>query len=228
MHHHESAIRSDQISHSVMSDSLRPHESQHTRPPCPSPTPGVHWDSRPSSQWCHPAISSSVIPFSSCPQSLPASESFPMSQLFAWGGQSTGVSALTSFLPKKSQGWCPSESAIGIHMSHPSWTSFPTPIPSDPTRLSQSTGLSSLYYTATSHQLSVSHMFMYIFQCYSCNSSPPTPRCCVPKSVLCIWVSVETALSYTSQRLLYTFLPETLSSRADVFYVDAELCDGFI
>ena len=87
-----------------MSDSLRPHESQHARPPCPSPTPGVHWDSRPSSQWCHPAISSSVIPFSSCPQSLPASESFPVSQLFAWGGQSTGVSALAPFLPKKSQG----------------------------------------------------------------------------------------------------------------------------
>ena len=65
-----------------MSDSLRPHESQHTRPPCPSPTPGVHWDSHPSSQWCHPAISSSVVPFSSCPQSLPASESFPMSQLW--------------------------------------------------------------------------------------------------------------------------------------------------
>ena len=92
-----------------MSDSLRPHESQHARPPCPSPTPGVHSDSRPSSQWCHPAISSSVIPFSSHPQSLPASESFPKSQLFAWGGQSTGVSALVSFLPKKSQGWSPSE-----------------------------------------------------------------------------------------------------------------------
>ena len=69
-------------------------------PPCPSPTPGVHSDSRPSSQWCHPAISSSVIPFSSCPQSLPASESFSMSQLFAWGGQSTRVSALASFFPK--------------------------------------------------------------------------------------------------------------------------------
>ena len=90
-------------------DSLRPQESQHARPPCPSPPPGVHSDSCPSSQWCHPAISSSVIPFSSCPQFLPASESFPMSQLFAWGGQSTGVSALASFLPKKSQGWSPSE-----------------------------------------------------------------------------------------------------------------------
>ena len=98
-----------QFSSSVMSDSLRPHESQHARPPCPSPTPGVHSDSRPASQWCHPAISSSVIPFSSYSQSLPASESFPMSQLFAWGGQSTGVSASASFLPKKSQGWSPSE-----------------------------------------------------------------------------------------------------------------------
>ena len=98
-----------QFSRSVVSDSLRPHESQHTRPPCPSPTPRVHSDSCPSSQWCHPAISSSVVPFSSCPQSLPASESFPMSQLFTWGGQSTGVSALASFLPKKSQGWSPSE-----------------------------------------------------------------------------------------------------------------------
>ena len=86
-----------------------PHEPQHTRPPCPSQTPRVHWDSRPSSQWCHPAISSSVVPFSSCPQALPASESFPMSQLFAWGGQNTGVSASASFLPKKSQGWSPSE-----------------------------------------------------------------------------------------------------------------------
>ena len=94
---------------SVMSDSLRPHELQHTRPPCPSPTPGVHSDSRPSSQWCHPAISSSVVPFSSCPQALPASKSFPMSQLFTWGGQSTRVSALASFPPKKSQGWSPSE-----------------------------------------------------------------------------------------------------------------------
>ena len=95
-------ISSAQFSHSVVSNSLWPHESQHARPSCPSPTPGVHPDSRPSSQWCHPAISSSVIPFSSCPQSLPASESFPMSQPFAWDGQSTGLSALASFLPKKS------------------------------------------------------------------------------------------------------------------------------
>ena len=94
-----------QFSHSVVSNSLQPHELQHARPPCPSLIPGVHSDSRPSSQWCHPAISSSVVPFSSCPQSLPASESVPMSQLFEWGGQSTGVSALASFLPKKSQDW---------------------------------------------------------------------------------------------------------------------------
>ena len=91
-----------------MSDSLRPPELQHARPPCPSPIPRVHTNSRPSQQY-HPAISSSVVLFSSCPQSLPASESFPVSQLFTWGGQSTGVSALASFLPKKPQGWSPSE-----------------------------------------------------------------------------------------------------------------------
>ena len=99
-----------QFSCSVVSDSLQPHELQHTRPPCPSPpTPGVHPNSRPSSRWCHLAISSSIVPFSSCPQSIPASESFPMSQLFAWGGQSIGVSALASVLPKNTQGWSPLE-----------------------------------------------------------------------------------------------------------------------
>ena len=98
-----------QFSRLVVSDSLWPHESQHARPPCPSLSPGVHSDSRPSSWWCHPAISSSVVPFSSCPQSIPASESFPLSQLFAWGGQSTGVSALASFFPKNTQGWSPLE-----------------------------------------------------------------------------------------------------------------------
>ena len=87
-----------------MYDSLRSHESQHARPPCPSPTPWVHSDSRPSSQWCHPAISSSVIP---SPPALNPSQhqSFPVSQLFTWGGQSTGVSALASVLPKNIQGW---------------------------------------------------------------------------------------------------------------------------
>ena len=97
------SVQFSQFSRSVMSDSLRPHESQHARPPCPSTTPGVHPDSRPSSQWCHPAISSSVVPLSFCPQSLPASGSFPMSQLFAWGGQSIGVSALASVLPMNTQ-----------------------------------------------------------------------------------------------------------------------------
>ena len=102
-------LSSVQFSRSVVSDSLQPHESQHASPPCPSPTLWVYPNSCPSSQWCHPAISSSVVPFSSCPQSLPASESFPMRQLFSWCSQSTGVSALASFLPKKSQGWSPSE-----------------------------------------------------------------------------------------------------------------------
>ena len=105
----KSDVSSVQFSRSVVSDSLQPHESQHARPPCPSPSPRVHTNSRPSSRWCHPAISSSVIPFSSCLQSLPASKSFPMSQLFAWGGQSTGVSALASFLLKNTQDWSPLE-----------------------------------------------------------------------------------------------------------------------
>ena len=90
-----------------MSDSLQPHEFQPARPPCPSPTPGVYPNSCPLSQCCHPAISSSVIPFSSCPQSLPASESFAMSQLFAWDDQSTGVSASASVLPMNTQDWSP-------------------------------------------------------------------------------------------------------------------------
>ena len=101
---------------SVMSDSLRPHELQHTRPPCPSPTPRVHSNSCPSSPWCHPAISSSVFPFSSFPQSLPASGSFPMSQLFASGGQGPGVSPLASFLPNNTQDWSPLERAGWISL----------------------------------------------------------------------------------------------------------------
>ena len=96
-------ISSIQFSHSVVSDSLRPHEPQHTRPPCPSPTPGVYPNSCPLSWWCHPTISSSVSPFSSCPQSFPASGAFQMSQLFASGGQSIGVSASTSVLPMNTQ-----------------------------------------------------------------------------------------------------------------------------
>ena len=96
-----------QFSCSVTFDSLRPHESQHTRPPCPSPTPRVYSNSCPSSRWCHPVILSSVVPFSSCPQSLPASGSFPMSHLFACSGQSTRVSASASVLPMNTQDWPP-------------------------------------------------------------------------------------------------------------------------
>ena len=92
---------------SVVSDSLRPHEPQHARPPCPSPIPGVYSDSCPSSRWCHPAVSSSVVPFSSCSQFLPASGSFPMSQLFTWGGRGIGVSASASVLPMNTQDWSP-------------------------------------------------------------------------------------------------------------------------
>ena len=96
-----------QFSRSVLSNSLRPHELQHARPPCPSPTPGVHPNPCPSSQWCHPTSLSSVIPFFFCPQSFPASGSFPVSQLFASDGQSIGVSASTSVLPMNTQDWSP-------------------------------------------------------------------------------------------------------------------------
>ena len=122
-------LRSVQFSGWVVSDSLRPHESQHARPPCPSPSPGVHSNSHPSSRWCHPAISSSVVPFPSCPQSLPASGSFAMSQLLAWGGQSTGVSDLTSVLPMNTQDWSP--------LGWTGWTSL------------QSKGLSRVFFNTT-------------------------------------------------------------------------------
>ena len=115
-----------------MSDSLRPHEPQHARPPCPSPTPGVHSDSRPSSQWCHPAMSSSVVPFSSCPQSFPASGSFQMNQLFASGGQSIRVSASPSVLPMNTQDWSP--------LGWTAWISL------------QSKGLSRVFSTVQKHQ----------------------------------------------------------------------------
>ena len=103
-HHIFSSV---QFSRSVVSNSLRPHESQHARPPCPSPTPGVYPNSCPLSWWCHLTISPSVVPFSSCLQSLPTSGSFQMSQLFASGGQNVGVSASTSVLPMNTQDWCP-------------------------------------------------------------------------------------------------------------------------
>ena len=105
LQHSKSSV---QFSRSVVSNSLRSHGLQHIRPPCPSPTPGVYSNPCPLSKWCHPTISSSVVPFSSCPQSFPASGSFPMSQLFVWGGQSTGVSALASVLPMNTQDWSPS------------------------------------------------------------------------------------------------------------------------
>ena len=98
-------VPSVHFSHSVVSDSLQSHESQHARSPCPSPAPRVHSNSCPSSRWCHPAISSFVVPFFICPQSLPASGSFPMSKLFTWGGQSIGVSASASVLPVNTQDW---------------------------------------------------------------------------------------------------------------------------
>ena len=103
----ELSISSVQFSCPVVSNSLQPHESHHARPPCPSPTPGVYSNSCPSSRWCHPAISSSVVPLSSSPWSLPASGSFPTSQLFTWGGQSIGVSASASVLPMNTQDWSP-------------------------------------------------------------------------------------------------------------------------
>ena len=114
-----------QFSHSVLSNSLWPHELQHARHPCPSPTPGVHSNSHPSSRWCHPAISSSVIPFSPCPQSLPASGSFPMSQLLAWGGQSIRVSASASM---NTQDWSPLEQTGWISLQSKGLSrSSPTP-----------------------------------------------------------------------------------------------------
>ena len=105
--YHNGSFSSIQFSRSVVSGSVWPHELQNTRPPSPLSTPGVHPNPCPLSQWCHPTISFSVIPFSSCPQSFPSSGSFQMSQLFAWGGQSTGVSASSSVLPMKTQDWSP-------------------------------------------------------------------------------------------------------------------------
>ena len=139
-----------QFSRSVVSDSLWPHELQHTRPPCPSPTTGVHSNSCSSSQWCHPAISSSVLPFSSCPQSLPASESFPMSQLFAWGGQSTGVSVLASFFPNKSQGWSPSE-----------WTGWISCSPRDSQEFSNTRVQKHQFFSAQLSSQSNSHTYTW-------------------------------------------------------------------
>ena len=136
-----------QFSCSIMSDSLLPHGLQHARPSCPSPTPGVHSDSCPLSWWCHPAISSCVVPFTSCPQSLPASGSLPMSQLFTWGGQSIGVSASTSVLPMNIQDWSP--------LRWTGWTSL------------QSKGLSRVFSNTTvqKHQF-FGALHSFLLKCY--------------------------------------------------------------
>ena len=131
-----------QFSHSVLSDSLRPDEPQHSRPPCPSPTPRVQPNPCPSSRWCHPTVSSSVIPFSSCPQSFPVSGSFRKSQLFASGGQSTGVSASTSVLPMNTQDWFP--------LGWTGWISL------------QSKGLSRVFSNTTVHFLFFFFSFIFI------------------------------------------------------------------
>ena len=129
VHRATSPCASVQFSRSVVSNSLRPHELQHTRPPCPSPTPRVYPNSCPLSRWCHPTISSSIIPFSSCLQSFPISGSFQMSQLFVSGGQNIGVSASTSVLPTNTQNWSP--------LGWTSWVSF------------QSKGLSRVFSNTT-------------------------------------------------------------------------------
>ena len=165
-------VSSVQFSRSVVSDSLQPHESQHARPPCPSPTPRVHSNSCPLNWWCHPAISSSIIPFCSCPQPLPASRSFPMSQLFTSGGQSIGVSALASALPMNTQGWSPLE-----------WTGW---IPL------QSKGLSRVFSTTTvqKHQLFSAQ--------FSSQSNSQGTYICIGQMYtyvyvyMCIWICIYT------------------------------------
>ena len=175
-----------QFSRSVVSNSLRPHESQHARLPCPSPTPRVHSNSHPSSRWCHPAISSSVVPFSSCPQSLPASESFPMRQLSASGGQSTGVSALASFLPKNTQDWFP----IG-------WTGWIS---------LQSKGLSRVFSNTTVQK----HQFLVLSFLYS-----PTLHLYMTTgktTALTRWTFVDKVMSLLLNmvsRLVISFLPRS-------------------
>ena len=143
-----------QFSHSVMSDTMQPHKSQYARPPCPSPTPGVHSDSCPLSRWCHPAISSSVVPFSSFPQSLPASGSFPMSQLFASGGKNIGVSASASVPPMNTQDWSP--------LGWTGWTSL------------QSQGLSRVFSNTTVQK----HQFFGAQLSSQSNSHIHTCFCC--------------------------------------------------
>jgi len=145
-------LSSIQFSCSVVSDSLWPHELQHARPPCPSPTSGVHPNSCASSWWCHPPISSSVVPFSSCPQSLPASGSFPVSQLFTWSGQIIGVSASASVLPMNTQDWSP--------LGWTSWISL------------QSKGLSRVFSSTTVQKQIIDYITSFLKNSYLLHSIP--------------------------------------------------------
>ena len=147
----ESERASVQFSRSVVSDSLWPHKLQHARPPCPSPLPRIHPNPCPSYRWCHPAISSSVVPFCSCSQSSPASGSLPMSQLFAWGGQSIGVSASTSVLPMNTHDWSP--------LGWSGWISL------------QSKGLSRVFSNTTvqKHQFFGAQFSSHSYPCYIVN-----------------------------------------------------------
>ena len=167
-----------------MSDSLWPHEPQHARPPCPSPTPGIHPNPCPSSRWCHPTISSSVIPFSSCPQSFPASGSFQKSQFFASDGQSTGISASTSVLPMSTQDWFP--------VVRTGWISL------------QSKGLSSLLKHHSSKVLILQHSAVFIVQLSH-------PYVTTGKTIAVTrWTFVDKVMSLLFNmlpRLVITFLP---------------------
>ena len=185
-HVYNGIFSSVQFSCSVVSDSLQPHESQYARPPCPSPTPEVHPNSGASSRWCHLVISSSVIPFSSCPQSLPASGSFQMSQLFAWGGQSTAVSASASVLPMNTQDWSP--------LGWTGWISL------------QSKGLSRVFSSATVQR----HQF---FSAQLSSQSNSHPNMATGKTIaLTKWTFVGKVISLLFNmlsRLVITFLPRS-------------------
>ena len=164
------SLGSVQFSCSVLSDSLQPHGLQHTRPTCPSPTPGVYSNASPLSQWCHPAISSSIILFSSCLQSFPASESFQMSQLFASGGQSIVVSASASVFPMNTQYWSPSGWTGWISCSPgDSQESFPKP-------QFKSINASELSFLFSPNHMSIcdywkDHRFSYVDLCWQSDVS---------------------------------------------------------
>ena len=198
------AGRSVQFSLSVVSDSLRPHESQHARPPYPSPNPGVYSNSCLWSQWCHPAISSSVFPFSSCPQSLPASGSFPMSELFVWGGQSIGVSASASVLPMNAQDWSPS--------GWTGWISF------------QSKGLSTVFSNTTVQK----HQFFGAQLSSQSNSHIHTWHW--KNNSLTRWTFVGKVMSLLFNmisRLVITFLPYSFARKSFDFMAAVTICSEF-